>query len=420
MAGPDASARPARPSLGVVLPVALAGLTMLGPFTIDTPFPAFAALQREFAVGPAATQQLVSVYLLAFGVMSLVHGPLSDALGRRPVMLGSLVVYALASVGCALAPSMGALLAFRTLQGLSAGGGVIIARVVVRDLYEGAQAQRLMSRVTMIFGLAPAIAPIVGGWLLELGSWRVIFWFLVAVAVGLIGVVVLVLPETHPAGNRTPLRLRTMAADLGAVVRSVRWHRLAWAGSFVFAGYFVYVGAAAIVVVDLLGLGPTQFWVLFVPLIAGLTLGSWLSGRAATLMSPRRLVTIGLSVAVVAGTLNVLLGSWPATSGLPSAVLAPAGLGLAVGLVFPTLQLAPLDLFPGYRGAAASATTVTSLALNGLVAGLVAPVVTSSLAGTALASLGLVLVGVGFWTWHLAATRVASDAAAAVVPPPSH
>jgi DHA1 family bicyclomycin/chloramphenicol resistance-like MFS transporter len=111
---------------------------MLGPFTIDTPF-------------------------CGCAVMSLVHGPLSDALGRRAVMLAGLGVYALASVGCALAPSMGTLLALRALQGLSAGGGVIIARVVVRDRYEGAAAQRLMSRVTMIFGLAPAVAPIVGG-----------------------------------------------------------------------------------------------------------------------------------------------------------------------------------------------------------------------------------------------------------------
>jgi DHA1 family bicyclomycin/chloramphenicol resistance-like MFS transporter len=401
----DASAHAGTHRLGVVMPLTLAGLTMLGPFTIDTPFPGFAALQQQFDVGPAATQQLVSVYLLAFAAMSLLHGPLSDALGRRPVMLGSLAVYALASVGCATAPSMGWLLAFRTLQGLSAGGGVIIARVVVRDLYEGAAAQRLMSRVTMIFGLAPAVAPIVGGWLVALGSWRVIFWFLVALAVGMIAVVVLVLPETHPPAARTPLRLRAMLTDLAAVVRSPQWQRIAWAGSFVFAGYFVYVGAAAIVVVDLLGLRSDQFWVLFVPLIAGLSLGSWLSGRAAGRLSPRRLVTLGLCVAVVAGLANLTLASLPSTAGLPAAVLAPSGLGLAVGLAFPTLQLAPLELFPLFRGAAASATTVTSLLLNGLVAGLAAPVVSTSLATTAAASLVLVLVGSALWVWHLRSGR---------------
>lgn len=391
----------------MVLPAALAGLTMLGPFTIDTPFPAFPAVQGDFGVGVEATQQLVSVYLLAFAFMSLLHGPLSDALGRRPVMLGGLGVYALASVGCALAPTMGVLLGFRTLQGLSAGGGVIIARVVVRDLYEGPAAQRLMSRVTMIFGLAPAVAPIVGGWLLEFGSWRVIFWFLVAVAVLLAMIVLVVLPETHPPGRRTPLRVRSMLADLGAVAGTTAWHRIAWAGAFVFAGFFIYVGAAAIVVVDLLGLGAGDFWVLFVPLILGVTLGSWLSGRAAERVRPRLLVSTGLAVAVVAGVTNVALAAWEPTAGMPAAVLAPAGLGLAVGLAFPTLQLAPLDMFPHARGAAASATTVTALVLNAVVAGLIAPAVTSSLITTAVASLALVLVGAGFWVWHVLAAPAA-------------
>jgi DHA1 family bicyclomycin/chloramphenicol resistance-like MFS transporter len=387
-----------------VIPAVLAALSMIGPFTIDTPFPAFGRLQAEFGVGAEATQQLVSVYLLAFAVMSVFHGPLSDALGRRRVIFGGLAVYAIASVGCALAPNMGVLLGFRVLQGLSAGGSVIVSRVVIRDLYEGPAAQKLMSRVTMIFGVAPAVAPVVGGWLVQTGSWRVIFWFLVAFALALVAVVAVVLPETHPAERRTPLRLRPMLHDLGTVARSVRWHRVAWAGSFTFGGYFLYIGAAAIVVVDLLGLGEDQFWVLFLPLIAGMVTGSWLAGRAADRISARRLVGCGLVLAVVAGVLNVALTLWPPTQGLPYAVLAPGLMGVSVGAVFPVLQLAPLDMFPEARGAAASATTVTSLVLNGLAAGLLAPVATRSLTTMAVVSLSLVVVGAGFWVWHLRAT----------------
>ncbi|HYN29434.1 MAG TPA: multidrug effflux MFS transporter [Dermatophilaceae bacterium] len=386
------------------VPLVLAGLSMIGPFTIDTPFPAFGRLQDEFGVGPEATQQLVSVYLLAFALMSVLHGPLSDALGRRRVIFGGLGVYAVASVGCALAPSMEVLLAFRVLQGLSAGGGVIVSRVVIRDLFEGAAAQRLMSRVTMIFGVAPAVAPVVGGWLVLTGSWRVIFWFLVAFAVALVAVVAVVLPETHPPERRTPLRLGPMVRDLATVARSVRWHRVAWAGSFLFGGYFLYIGAAAIVVVDLLGLGENDFWMLFLPLIAGMVTGSWLSGRAADRMTPRRLVGRGLGFAVASAVLNVALTLWSPTQGLPYAVLAPALLGVSVGAVFPVLQLAPLDMFPEARGAAASATTVTSLVLNGLAAGLLAPLATRSLTTMAVVSLALVLVGACFWLWHLSAT----------------
>ena len=147
-----------RRKLSVFAPLLLALLSSVGPFAIDTAFPAFPQMGRDLAVGGPALQWTISAYLFAFGVMSIFHGPLSDALGRRPVIIGGMALFALASVGCALAPSLPMLLFFRVLQGLSAGGGVIVSRTVIRDVYEGSDAQRLMSRVTMIFALAPAIA----------------------------------------------------------------------------------------------------------------------------------------------------------------------------------------------------------------------------------------------------------------------
>ena len=165
---------------GVGLTLVLAGLSMFGPFSIDTAFPAFQQMGAELEVGSAAMQQVVSVYLLAFAIMSLVHGPLSDAVGRRPVMVAGIAVFVLASIGCALSTSLPVLLVCRALQGFSAGAGQIVSRAVVRDLFDGAEAQRLMSHVAMIFGVAPAIAPIIGGALLGLGRWPLVFWFLAA------------------------------------------------------------------------------------------------------------------------------------------------------------------------------------------------------------------------------------------------
>ena len=159
--------------------VTLAGLGMIGPFSIDTIFPAFAQLGEQWGASEIALQQIISVYLLAFAAMSLFHGPLSDALGRRPVVIAGLVVYTAASIGCALSPNLTVLLAFRVLQGFSAGAGQIIGRAMVRDVFADAQAQRTMAHIAMIFGLAPALAPIVGGWVLIAGDWRGIFWFLV-------------------------------------------------------------------------------------------------------------------------------------------------------------------------------------------------------------------------------------------------
>ena len=138
----------------------LAALAMFGPFSIDTIFPAFPAIEADLHASPFAMQQTISVYMVAYALMSLLHGPFSDSLGRRRVILVGVVVFSLASVGCAMAGSIEALLAFRALQGMSAGAGLIVGRAIIRDCFDGVEAQKLMSTVSMIFGIAPAIAPI--------------------------------------------------------------------------------------------------------------------------------------------------------------------------------------------------------------------------------------------------------------------
>ncbi len=389
----------------VVLPVVLACVSMLGPFSIDTAFPAFVHIQREFGVGLEATQQLVSAYILAFGLMSVFHGPISDAVGRKPVMVGGLVGYLLASIGCALAPNMAVLLGFRVLQGLLAGGGVIVSRTVIRDLYDGPEAQRLMSRVVMIFGVAPAVAPIVGGWILQLGPWRWIFWFLAIFAALVLLLIVVVLPETHPPERRQPLRVRAILQSLAEVGRSRRFQRVAGAAAFAFGGQFLYIGAAAIFVVRLLGKGETDFWIFFVPMISGIILGSWVSGRAAGRVSGRRLVTAGYAFALGSAVLNAVLMAVPATARLPWAVLGPMLIAFGIGAAYPTTQLIILDTFPRQRGAATSMSTAVALLLNGLAAGALAPLVTTSLLTLALTSAALIAVGLALWVWHLRSDR---------------
>ena len=195
---PAAGARHPRTAPLAVTTVLLALLGMFGPFSIDTPFPAFQEMGADLDVSEASMQLVVSAYLGAFAVMSLFHGPLSDAVGRKPVMVTGAAVYALASIGCALAPSLPVLLGFRVLQGMSAGAGTIVSRTVVRDLFEGARAQRLMSTIAMIFGIGPALAPIVGGWLLLLGPWPLVFWFLSLFGTVIALSVLVLLPESHP------------------------------------------------------------------------------------------------------------------------------------------------------------------------------------------------------------------------------
>ena len=165
------------------LAVLLAMLGMLGPFSIDTYIPAFSAIARSLDASPVQMQQTLSAYLFGFAFMNLFHGALSDSFGRRPVILTGLAVFVLASLGCALAQTPGQLIFFRALQGLSTGAGIVVSRAVVRDMFPPADAQKVMSQITIFFGVAPAVAPIVGGLLAEYLDWHSIFWFLVAVGV---------------------------------------------------------------------------------------------------------------------------------------------------------------------------------------------------------------------------------------------
>ncbi|WP_238154373.1 multidrug effflux MFS transporter [Ornithinimicrobium sufpigmenti] len=403
----DASGSEAR--AGLVLVATLAALAMLGPFTIDTIFPGFQQLGEQFDVGTAALQQVTSAYLVAFAVMSVVHGPLSDALGRRTVMIGGLAGYVVASIACALAPSFGWLLVGRAAQGVFAGAATVVSRAVIPDLFSGPTARRLMSQVMLIFAVAPAIAPVIGGWLLLLGRWPLIFWFVAGYAVLGILLVVLVLPETLPPEDRTPLRLGAVVGGLWTVARSWRFERLAVAGALTFGSYILYVLTAPILVVDLLGQGEQDFWKLFVPLIGGMALGSYTGGRLASRVSGERLVDVSMVAAVLIGLLNIAL-VWMSPS-LPWAVVGPALFGVVIGLAFPVVQLTLLELFPRHRGSAASMAAFSVLLSNALIAGVVGPLITTSLVSTAATSAAFATGGALLWWWHRRDPVVQQDVA---------
>lgn len=371
---------------------------MVGPFSIDTVFPGFTAMGADFRASAAAMQQVTSVYLLFFAVMSLFHGPLSDALGRKPVMIGGLACYTVATIGCALSPSLATLLVCRALQGSFAGAGTIVSRAVIRDLYAGADAQRLMSRVMMMFSIAPAIAPVVGGWLLLAGSWRLIFWAMAGYGVLIVALTAFALPETLSTEDRRRLRVRPMLAGMVEVGRHAAFLRLAMVTTFTFASMFLYIVSAPIFVVDLIGKGERDFWMLFVPLIGSVVVGSWLSGRLAGHVETTSLLDRSIGFTAIAAGINVVVAM--VSPSLPYVVLAPGLIGLGAALSFPALQLAMLDLFPHQRGSAASLATFASLAFNALLAGVISPIVSGSLIVMASASAGFALLGAGLWLVH--------------------
>ncbi|GAA4863230.1 multidrug effflux MFS transporter [Luteimonas vadosa] len=394
-----------RPQAVGRLALLLGGLAMFGPFSIDTIFPAFPQMGASLGADKLAMQQTISVYLIAYALMSLVHGPVSDAVGRRKVILVGLFVFALASVGCAMSRDMTTMLAFRALQGLSAGVGLIVGRAVIRDLFDGDDAQRLMSQVMMIFGIAPAIAPIIGGWILGWAQWPAIYWFLVAFSLALLAATFAWLPETYPPAARASLSPRLLLRNYLAIFRNPRFQRLAACGAFNFAGLFLYIASAPAFVLDLLRLNERQFGWFFVPMIGGMMLGSFASGRAAGRLGAVRQVGIGFACCGAAAVANIAYNALAEAPSLPWAVLPMTLTAFGVALVFPILTLAILDMYPRQRGAASSLQAFTSLVVNAVVAGVLSPLLSHDGLLLAVAGACFTLVAWAFWSWEKARTR---------------
>lgn len=380
------------------LALLLAFLATLGPFSIDTYLPAFAGIAKSIGATPVQMQQTLSSYLLGFAVMNLFHGALADSFGRRPVVLWGVAVFTLASVGCALSDTIGWLVFFRALQGMSAGAGVVVSRAIIRDMFPPADAQRVMSQVTIYFGVAPAVAPIVGGFLFVHADWHSIFWFLAAVGALLWLANWRTLPETLHADARQRFDAANLLRGYWQMARSPRFMMLVLASGIPFNGMFLYVLSAPVFLGEHLRLGPTQFFWFFVVTIGGIMAGAWLSGRLAGRVKPQRQVRAGFWVMGVVSLLNVALNlAFTAHAWWAMVPIALFAFGWA--LVVPVVTLMVLDLVPDRRGMASSVQAAIGSGANALVAGVIAPLVMHSTVGLALASLAMMAIGIGAWAW---------------------
>jgi len=378
----------------------IAALSMIGPFAIDTYLPAFGAIREEFDAPQIAVQQTLSAYLLAFALMMLWHGALSDALGRRRVVLGSLAIFAFATLGCAIAGNVESLWLFRTVQGLCAGAPMVVGRALLRDRFHGPEAQQLMSQVTLIFGIAPAIAPVIGGVLLNAFGWRAIFWFLLAFTLALLAWCVRALPETLPPSMRQPLHPKALWRNYRTVLGKLDFLLLAAIPALNFAAFFTYVAAAPAFLVDLLGVSTQGFAWLFVPMITGIMVGALISGRVAGRLPLERTVRLGYAFAFAGVALNLAIAALH-PAGVAWHVLPILVFCIGSAVIMPSVTLILLDLVPSMRGLTSSLQGFLQFSLAALNAGTIAPFLSHSLWSLALGMLTFTVASVALWIVYL-------------------
>ncbi|GAA4034081.1 multidrug effflux MFS transporter [Actimicrobium antarcticum] len=359
------------------LTLVLAGLAMLGPFATDTYLPSFVALGEHFSVGPVQVQQTLSIYLFGYSLMTLFYGTLSDSFGRRPVILASLLIFITGSIGATLAPSFTWLLVFRAMQGMSAGAGMVIGQAIVRDRLSGAAAQRMIAQIMMVFGIAPAVAPVVGGLLQVAFGWRAVFGFMTAIALLLLLACQRYLPESLPVAERQPLHLGTIAGNYWKAIRHPQFLLRALAIGCCFGGFGLYIASAASFVMQVLHLPETAFAWLFLPLIGGIVIGSAINAKVAHHISTAVMIGRGFMVMALACVLNLIYTSL-FVAAVPWAVLPIMLYAFGMALALPGMVMKTLDLFPKVRGLAASLQNFVQMLIFAIVSGFVAPLVFDS------------------------------------------
>jgi len=381
----------------LVLTLILASLAALAPFAIDTYLPAFPTLQNDLAASDVAIQQSLTFYLVPYTLMTLWHGAISDSIGRLAAIRWGLSVFVLASIGCAFATNVETLWMFRALQGISGGAGNVVARAMVRDLFEGPQAQRVMAMVQMLFGIAPAVAPIIGGWLLGI-HWQAIFIFLAAYAGLSLVAAIMLLPETVPVHKRVPLSAKQVLHDYALLIQDHEFVKLIFALGAIFAGFFLYVLSAPVFLMQHLHLSDQQFGYMFIPTVLCMMLGSYLAKRAAGVYSRQQVLHAAYRWIAVIVSFNGLftLYVWQTHLTLPALFLiAPVALfNIGMALAMPVLSLAALDRHARIRGTAASAQTFVQMMISSVSAGLIVPLLWFSPFGLAMGMLAYFLISI--------------------------
>ena len=368
----------------------LGGLSALPPLAIDMALPGLPSIQAEFGASPAEAAAVIAIFIAGFSTAPLAVGPLADRYGRKPAMLAGLGLFTLCALGCALAPSIGALLALRLLQGVGAGTVGILPRAIIRDLFEGRPARLQLAAVSLVFGVAPLIAPTLGAGILTVGNWRSIFFTLVVVGAASTLLASLGFRESHPRGKRRSLRPATIIAGYRRALTHPMCAGFSTIGGTAFAGLFAYVNTSPLLFMQGFGVSKAGFAGLFAitasGVIVGSTINAWLLNRHAR---PRTVLDVALCLLFCVAITLIAVSLAGRSSPLAVAALVMVYIS-TFGLVFPNVVHEAIHPLPEIAGVA-SAVVQSIQMLFGAVGGMAAAALYRD--GSPL-SIGLVM-GVG-------------------------
>ncbi|KRE09325.1 multidrug transporter [Bosea sp. Root381] len=344
----------------------LAMLTALGPLATDFYLPSLPDIARVMGSDVAGAQATLSSFLFGFAGGQLLWGPLSDRLGRKPVLLVGFGIFVLATLACALAPSIGALTAARAFQALGASGPIVLGRAMVRDLYEGPRAGRELARMGMIMGLVPAVAPVLGGLLQQAFGWRSTFVASLVFAIGLAAVVILFLPETVRSRSREPLSFLAIIRGFGTLLANRAFRVYVGLTALAYGGLFAFISGSSFVLIDIYGLTPIRYGLSFGFAVLGYILGTIIAQRLVGSRGMDGVIALGVAC-LAAGGLTMLLCVLSGFGG-PLGVVVPMALyACGVGLTMPQAQASAMMPFPDRAGAASSFTGLCQMLFSACV-----------------------------------------------------
>ncbi len=352
--------------------VVLGLLSCVGPIAIDMYLPALPALAEDFGTDIASVQATLSLYFVAFGLAQLVYGPIADMYGRKPPLYAGLALFLIGSIGCALSPSIGWLIASRFVQGVGGAAVMVVPRAIIRDLHTGPQATRLMAMIMLVISVSPMLAPLGGSGLIALWDWRAIFVAMVVLCIASIALTATMQPETLAPENRVPINVGNLLRGSVDLFRDPFFMGLTFIGGFGMASFFVFLASASFVYTDHYGLTPTQFSLAFAVNAIGFFTSSQFAGPLGERFGMTR-VMFRAAIGFAASALVLLALALATDISLYTVIFMLFLANACLGLVIPTAMVMALDDHGDRAGLASSLGGTLQMVAGALMIAITGP-----------------------------------------------